>query len=126
VLWTRCPWKALSKDLPPKSTVHDYFEPLELGRPLGAALQRIKRPSMNHIRFIRLKNFPDRLLETLLPDGCQGRRLGGPVSSRAGTIGTSLRRQVFAASEIRDAPDSAYRCPNLRCTAVPRLRSRPI
>jgi hypothetical protein len=27
----------------------------------SGALQRIKRPSMNHIRFIGLKNFPDRL-----------------------------------------------------------------
>ena len=26
VLWTRCQWKALPKDLPPKSTVHDYLE----------------------------------------------------------------------------------------------------
>src|SRR6478752_1983056 len=28
----------------------------------SGALQRIKRPAMNHIRFIGLKNFPDRLL----------------------------------------------------------------
>ena len=26
VLWTCCQWKALPKDLPPKSTVHDYLE----------------------------------------------------------------------------------------------------
>jgi transposase len=32
VLWTGCQWKALPKDLPPKSTVHDYLE----GRDLGA------------------------------------------------------------------------------------------
>ena len=25
VLWTGCQWQALPKDLPPKSTVHDYF-----------------------------------------------------------------------------------------------------
>ena len=25
-LWTGCQWKALPKDLPPKSTVHDYLE----------------------------------------------------------------------------------------------------
>ena len=25
VLWTGCQWKALPKDLPPKSTVHHYF-----------------------------------------------------------------------------------------------------
>src|SRR5438477_2192483 len=24
ILWTGCQWKALPKDLPPKSTVHDY------------------------------------------------------------------------------------------------------
>jgi transposase len=26
VLWTGCQWKALLKDLPPKSTVHDYLD----------------------------------------------------------------------------------------------------
>jgi transposase len=26
VLWTGCQWKAMPKDLPPKSTVHDYLE----------------------------------------------------------------------------------------------------
>ena len=26
VLWTGCQWKALPRDLPPKSTVHDYLE----------------------------------------------------------------------------------------------------
>ena len=26
VLWTGCQWKAIPKDLPPKSTVHDYLE----------------------------------------------------------------------------------------------------
>ena len=26
ILWTGCQWKALPKDLPPKSTAHDYLE----------------------------------------------------------------------------------------------------
>ena len=26
VLWTGCQWKALPRDLPPKSTVHDYLD----------------------------------------------------------------------------------------------------
>jgi transposase len=26
ILWTSCQWKAVPKDLPPKSTVHDYLE----------------------------------------------------------------------------------------------------
>lgn len=26
VLWTGCQWKALPKDLPPRSTVWDYFD----------------------------------------------------------------------------------------------------
>lgn len=26
ILWSGCQWKALPKDLPPKSTVHDYLE----------------------------------------------------------------------------------------------------
>ena len=37
VLWTGCQWQALPKDLPPKSTVHDY---LEL-RKLDGTLERI-------------------------------------------------------------------------------------
>ncbi len=32
VLWTGCQWKALPKDLPPKSTVHDYLDLLETPR----------------------------------------------------------------------------------------------
>ena len=36
VLWTGCQWKALPKDLPPKSTVHDYLELSELGWHVGA------------------------------------------------------------------------------------------
>ena len=44
VLWTGCQWKALPKDLPPKSTVHDYLElALELGRHLGAHPSRAVR-----------------------------------------------------------------------------------
>ena len=43
VLWTGCQWKALPKDLPPKSTVHDYLELLELGRDLGAHPSRAVR-----------------------------------------------------------------------------------
>ena len=31
----------------------------------SGALQRIKRPAINHIQFIELKNFPDRLLGAL-------------------------------------------------------------
>ena len=27
ILETGCPWDHLAKDLPPKSTVHDYFDP---------------------------------------------------------------------------------------------------
>ena len=32
VLATGCQWRALPKDLPPKSTVHDYLDALGLGR----------------------------------------------------------------------------------------------
>ena len=32
VLWTGCQWKALPKELPPKSTVHDYLVPGEENR----------------------------------------------------------------------------------------------
>ena len=40
VLWTGCQWKALPKDLPPKSTVHDY---LLWRRHLGAHPSRAVR-----------------------------------------------------------------------------------
>ena len=43
VLWTGCQWKALPKDLPPKSTVHDYLELWKLGRHLGALPSRAVR-----------------------------------------------------------------------------------
>ncbi len=45
VLWTGCQWKALPKDLPPKSTVHDYLEALELGWHFGTHPPRALRCS---------------------------------------------------------------------------------
>ena len=35
VLWTGCQWKALPKDLPPRSTVYDYFDLWEWDGTLG-------------------------------------------------------------------------------------------
>src|SRR5947199_7338175 len=43
----------------------------------SGALQRIKRPTMNHIRLTRLKNFPDRLLRS----SKTGRHSGFELSS---------------------------------------------
>jgi len=40
VLETGCQWRALPKDLPPKSTVHDYLMLLGLGRHAGARPSR--------------------------------------------------------------------------------------
>ena len=36
ILSTGCQWRALPKDLPPRSTVHDYLGPVELGRHAGS------------------------------------------------------------------------------------------
>ena len=36
ILWTGCQWKALPKDPPPKSTVHDYLELWNWDGTLGA------------------------------------------------------------------------------------------
>jgi hypothetical protein len=83
---TRCSPKDQAKTLFLNGTVHDYLKlwnwdggvrpsclRRQILRPrrsaarrcsgfhIGRALQRIKRP-VNHVRFIRLKNFPDRLL----------------------------------------------------------------
>ena len=43
VLWTGCQWKALPKDLPPKSTVHDYLELWNWDGTLGAHPSRAVR-----------------------------------------------------------------------------------
>src|SRR5882757_8531986 len=55
ILWTGCQWKALPKDLPPKSTVHDYMElwnwdgtlerihhALYVGRHVGSPVERCR------------------------------------------------------------------------------------
>ena len=36
ILSTGCQWRALPKDLPPRSTVHDYLGTVELGRHAGS------------------------------------------------------------------------------------------
>ena len=36
ILSTGCQWRYLPKDLPPKSTVHDLPQPVELGRHAGS------------------------------------------------------------------------------------------
>ena len=43
ILWTGCQWKALPKDLPPKSTVHDYLELWNWDGTLGAHPSRSVR-----------------------------------------------------------------------------------
>ena len=40
VLWTGCQWKALPKDLPPKSTVHDYLDSGTGTAPWSASITR--------------------------------------------------------------------------------------
>ena len=40
VLWTGCQWKALRKDLPRKSTVHDYLELWNWGGTWSASITR--------------------------------------------------------------------------------------
>src|ERR1700729_4007108 len=47
ILWTGCQWKALPKDLPPKSTVHDY---LELWNWDGTLLDRQSERPQSHRR----------------------------------------------------------------------------
>ena len=44
VLWTGCQWQALPKDLPPKSTAHDYFDLWDW----GGTLERI-----HHVLYVR-------------------------------------------------------------------------
>src|SRR5262249_23634450 len=48
ILSTGCQWRAIPKDLPPRSTLHDYFDSVELGRHARShpshALCRMSRP----------------------------------------------------------------------------------
>ena len=44
VLWTGCQWKALPKDLPPKSTVHDYLELWNWSGPWSTSITRCTWP----------------------------------------------------------------------------------
>src|SRR4026207_1923452 len=55
VLWTGCQWKALPKDLPPKSTVHDYLELWNL----DGALERRSRALRRGARAGRTRSQPD-------------------------------------------------------------------
>ena len=45
VLGTGCPWRALPKDLPPRSTVHDDFVRWQVRRHAGASASRPLRTS---------------------------------------------------------------------------------
>src|SRR5579863_5539217 len=50
-----------------KNAIHNSTTTTTIKEVYGSAPQRIKRLPRNHIRFMRFKKFPDRLLE----DGCE-------------------------------------------------------
>src|SRR4051812_43591373 len=64
VLWTGCQWKALPKDLPPKSTVHDYLElwnwALESARS-GSPNTALPRTAMAFVPYATLSRSSGRL-----------------------------------------------------------------
>src|SRR5271167_4939588 len=67
VLWTGCQWQALPKDLPPKSTVHDY---LELWNWDGT-LERIHHDALETLITIEANAHPSRTVR-------RGARAGRP------------------------------------------------
>ncbi len=67
---------------------------------LMGTLQRIKHPSMNHIRFIGLKNFPDRLALDLRVDLPRARERGSvEVAKLEGEILRHLFRNAHAGDD---------------------------
>ena len=71
----------------------------------SGTLQRIKRPAMNHIRFIGLKNFPDRLLGALQPRGALWR----PRDHRAERAADPSRMAAGSTASGRVRPSSWLR-----------------
>lgn len=93
VLWTGCQWKALPKDFPPKSTVHDYLMLWDW----DGTLERI-----HHALYVAVREMEDRdgspTAAIIDSQSVRGAPKGGP---------TSIRRALTAPRKLRAASDTS-------------------
>ena len=99
VLWTGCQWQALPKDLPPKSTVHGYFELWDW----DGTLERI-----HHALYVQERERQGREASpsAAIVDSqtARGAAKGGSRSIRRATMRARRRRAASAtSSSIRSA-----------------------
>jgi len=91
VLWTGCQWKALPKDLPPRSTVYDYFDLWEW----DGTLERL-----HHALYIQERERQGReaspTAAVLDSQTARGASKGGPRSIRRATTRARRRRAASA------------------------------
>ena len=81
VLWTGCPWKALPKDLPPRSTVWEYLDLWQWDGTLGR---------IHHALYVEVRETAGREASptTAIIDSqsAKGAVKGGPRSTRPGMM----------------------------------------
>ena len=81
ILSTGCQWRAIPKDLPPKSSVHDYFD---LGPSMTAHWSKSTTRSMNGVANASTESQPDRRHHRQ-PER-EKRRKRGACITRTGTM----------------------------------------
>lgn len=90
VLWTGCQWQALPKDLPPKSTVHGYFDLWDWDGTLA---------SVHDVLYVAVREQEGReaspTVAVIDSQSAKAAQKGGPRSTRRATM---LRRRSRAAS----------------------------
>ena len=93
VLWTGCQWQALPKDLPPKSTAHDYFDLWDW----GGTLERI-----HHVLYVRERERQGReaspTAAVIDSQTARGALKGGSRSTHRATTRARRRRAASATS----------------------------
>ena len=90
VLWTGCQWQALPKDLPPKSTVHGYFDLWDWDGTLA---------SVHDVLYVAVREQEGReaspTVAVIDSQSAKAAQKGGPRSTRRATM---RRRRSRAAS----------------------------
>jgi transposase len=99
VLWTGCQWQALPKDLPPKSTVWDYFDLWTW----DGTLER-----MHHLLYVAVRERAGReaspTVAIIDSQSAKGAQKGGLGSTRRGSMRARRSRVASAiSSSIRSA-----------------------
>ena len=101
VLWTGCQWKALPKDLPPRSTVYDYFDLWEW----DGTLERI-----HHALYVRERERQSRdaspTAAILDSQTARGASKGGSRSIHRATM--RARRQRAASATSSSTRSASY------------------